>query len=71
AGDTFAGGLMGYLCKARKVNENTLKKAVIYATTIASFNVEGFGMAKTAPLTMAAVHQRMRTFLKFMHPGRG
>lgn len=71
AGDTFAGGLMGYLCKARKVNENTLKKAVIYATTIASFNVEGFGMAKTAPLTMAAVHQRMRTFLKFMYPGRG
>ena len=69
AGDTFAGGLMGYLCKAKKVNEKTLKKAVIYATTLASFNVEGFGMAKTAPLTMNTVHQRMRTFVKFMHPG--
>ena len=69
AGDTFAGGLMGYLCKAGKVNENTLKKAVLYATTLASFNVEGFGMAKTAPLTMNLVHQRMRTYVKFMHPG--
>ncbi|MFA5259877.1 MAG: PfkB family carbohydrate kinase [Candidatus Omnitrophota bacterium] len=69
AGDTFAGGLMGYLCKAGKINENTLKKAVIYATTLASFNVEGFGMAKTAPLTMSAVHERMRRFVKFMHPG--
>jgi len=41
AGDTFAGGLMGYLSKTKKVNETSLRKAVIYATTLASFNVEG------------------------------
>lgn len=52
AGDTFAGGLMGYLAKAGNLNEKTLKKAVIYATTVASFNVEDFGMSKTSRLTL-------------------
>lgn len=68
AGDTFAGGLMGYLSKAKKVNEATLRKAVIYATTLASFNVEGFGAAKTASLTMAQVNARMKKLVKFVSP---
>jgi sugar/nucleoside kinase (ribokinase family) len=65
AGDTFAGGLMGYLSKARKVDEKSLRKALLYATTLASFNVEGFGMAKTAPLTMSDVERRLKTLVKF------
>ena len=68
AGDTFAGGLMGYLSKAKKHDEKTMRKAAIYATTLASFNVEGFGMAKTAPLTLATAHQRMTDYLKFIRP---
>ena len=68
AGDTFAGGLMGYLSKTGKVNESTLRQAVIYATTIASFNVEGFGMAKTADLTLPRVHARMKKLVKFITP---
>jgi len=66
AGDTFAGGLMGYLSKVNKVNSISLKKAVIYATTIASFNVEGFGVSKTAPLTLSKVHKRMKDYVKFI-----
>jgi sugar/nucleoside kinase (ribokinase family) len=66
AGDTFAGALMGYLTKMKKQDIKTLKKAVLYATTVASFNVEGFGMAKTAPLTMAAVNKRLKKFVKFI-----
>jgi len=66
AGDTFAGGLMGYLSKVNKVNEKNLRRAVIYATTLASFNVEGFGMAKTAGLTMTKVNRRMKDLIKFM-----
>lgn len=66
AGDTFAGGVMGYLTKVKKVNAQTLKSAVIYGTTIASFNVEGFGMEKTAVLTMAKVEQRRKELLKFI-----
>jgi sugar/nucleoside kinase (ribokinase family) len=68
AGDTFAGGLMGYLSKVGKVNQKTLKQAIIYATTIASFNVEGFGMIKTAELTMPVVNNRMRQLVRFIQP---
>jgi len=68
AGDTFAGGLMGYLSKAGRLDLKTLKQAVIYATTVASFNVEGFGMAKTAPLTMNDVNKRMKELLAFIQP---
>ena len=68
AGDTFAGGLMGYLSKSGRVNEATLRRAVIYATAMASFNVEGFGMAKTADLTLPRVHARMKKLVKFITP---
>ena len=65
AGDTFAGGLMGYLSKVRKVDEKTLRKAVLYATTVASFNVQGFGMGRTAPLSMREVEERMKHLVRF------
>ena len=68
AGDTFAGGLMGALSKMKKVTERGLRQAVIYATTLASFNVEGFGMARTAALTMREVETRKRELLKFIRP---
>ena len=68
AGDTFAGGLMGYLSQSKRINEAALRKAVIYATTLASFNVEGFGMAKTATLTLPKVHARMKKLVKFITP---
>ena len=70
AGDTFAGGLMGYLTKVGRLNANSLKQAAIYATTLASFNVEGFGMAKTAHLTLPQVHQRMKKLMKCITPPR-
>ncbi|MCX5680994.1 MAG: PfkB family carbohydrate kinase, partial [Candidatus Omnitrophica bacterium] len=66
AGDTFAGGLMGFLTKAKKFNASTFKKAVCYATVLASFNVEGFGVQKTATLTAGQVSTRLKQFLKFI-----
>ena len=66
AGDIFAGGVMGYLTKVNKINEKTLKTAVIYCITIASFNEQGFGNEKTAPLTMAKVEKRKKEFLDFI-----
>lgn len=65
AGDTFAGGLMGYLSKVRKVDEKSLRRALLYATTVASFNVQGFGMGRTAPLGMREVEERMKHLVKF------
>tara|TARA_B100000767_G_scaffold262801_1_gene275854 strand:+ start:540 stop:1454 length:915 start_codon:yes stop_codon:yes gene_type:complete len=43
AGDTFAGGFMGYLSKTDDISFNNMKKALIYASTMASFCVETFG----------------------------
>ena len=66
AGDTFAGGLMGSLSRSTKIDEKALKNALIYATALASFNVEGFGMEKTARLTMPIVQKRMKDLIKFI-----
>jgi sugar/nucleoside kinase (ribokinase family) len=66
AGDTFAGGLMGYLSGEKRITDKALRKALLYATTLASFNVEGFGMSKTAPLTLPAVQKRMKELVKFI-----
>jgi sugar/nucleoside kinase (ribokinase family) len=62
AGDTFAGGLMGYLAKAKKVNMVSLRKAVAYGTVAASFNVEGFGVTETAKLTISRLEKRLKIF---------
>ncbi|MBU1044309.1 MAG: bifunctional hydroxymethylpyrimidine kinase/phosphomethylpyrimidine kinase [Candidatus Omnitrophica bacterium] len=65
AGDTFAGGVMGYLAKSKKINAKTLIKAVSYGTIFSSFNVQGFGMEKTMNLSLARIHQRMNIFKQF------
>ncbi|VAW15490.1 Ribokinase, partial [hydrothermal vent metagenome] len=66
AGDTFAGGLMGYLSKTKKSDVKTLKQAVLYAVAVSSFNVEGFGVATTSKLTMALVNKRLTALKKFI-----
>jgi len=66
AGDTFAGGLMGYLAHAKKIDIATCKRAVCYATILASFNVEGFGVEKTSTVTRAMIQKRLKTFIKFI-----
>jgi sugar/nucleoside kinase (ribokinase family) len=65
AGDTFAGGLMGYLSKAGRIDDKTLRRACAYATTLASFNVQGFGMARTAALSMREIDARMKELSRF------
>ena len=65
AGDTFAGGVMGFLSQAKKINSKTLIKALSYATIFSSFNVQGFGMAKTKDLTLTQVNQRLKVFQEF------
>ncbi len=62
AGDSFAGGVMGYLAKRRSVTEETLKQAIIYGTIIASFNVEDFSIQRLQRLTMEDIEGRRREF---------
>ena len=66
AGDTFAGGFMGYLACARTINRASLKKAVAYGTIAASFNVEDFGLEKTNRLTRKDLETRLTLFKKII-----
>ncbi len=65
AGDTFAGGFMGYLSKSKKINAAAIKRALAYGTVAASFNVEGFGLERTARLTMKDLKQRLKKFQSY------
>lgn len=64
AGDTFAGGFMGYLARVKKINEGNLKKALALATVAASFNIEDFGINRTARLTIKDLKNRLTAFRK-------
>jgi len=50
AGDTFAGGVMGYLAKRGEVNKNTLRQSMIVGSAMASYNVESFSLEKLTSL---------------------
>ncbi len=62
AGDSFAGGFMGYIAKTDKTDFATLKKAVIYGSTIASFNVEDFSFNRLKTITMEEIEERVKAF---------
>jgi len=62
AGDTFAGGFMGYLSKSGKINSAAIKKALAYGTVAASFNVEDFGLYRTSKLGARDLQRRLVKF---------
>ena len=62
AGDTFAGGFMGYLAGAGRVNEQTLRSAMVYGSVLASFTVERFGVERLASVTRKEIAARARRF---------
>lgn len=64
AGDTFAGGFMGVLARAKRITPAILKKAITYGTIAASFNVEGFGTEKTSRLSFQDLNKRLKRFRK-------
>ena len=67
AGDTFAGGLMGYLASQGKLDEAALRRAMIFGSVMASFNVEEFGTERVQRLTADEINQRFRDFKRFTH----
>jgi sugar/nucleoside kinase (ribokinase family) len=71
AGDTFAGGVMGYLARHGRLNEGTLRSAVVYGTVMASFVVEQFSLDRLATLSWEEVDRRYRAFIELtdsQHP---
>ncbi|HYY41214.1 MAG TPA: PfkB family carbohydrate kinase, partial [Pyrinomonadaceae bacterium] len=67
AGDTFAGGFMGYLASHDQIDEAAMRRAMIFGSVMASFNVEEFGTERTQRLTHAEINERFRTFKRMTH----
>jgi sugar/nucleoside kinase (ribokinase family) len=63
AGDTFAGGFIGYMAKVGTVNFNNMKNAIIFGSALASFCVEKFGTEKIRSLTQAEIADRIKEFV--------
>ena len=67
AGDTFAGGFMGYLASQEKIDDGVMRRAMIYGSVMASFNVEEFGTDRVARLTHEEINERFRVFKRMTH----
>ena len=67
AGDTFAGGFMGYLSSQEKLDEAAMRRAMIFGSVMASFNVEEFGTERVRRLTHDEINDRFRAFKQMTH----
>ncbi|MEE8403595.1 MAG: PfkB family carbohydrate kinase [Candidatus Hydrothermarchaeaceae archaeon] len=67
AGDSFAGGLMGYLCNIQNLNDETLRRSIIFGSVMASFNVEDFSMNRMRKLTYPEIEKRFKMFKELTH----
>ncbi len=62
AGDTFAGGMMGYLASTGNLDPDNLRRAIVFGSAIASFNVEDFSFRRLEHLRYDEVAERFRRF---------
>ncbi len=62
AGDTFAGGFMGYLASQDQLDDAAMRRAMIFGSVMASFNVEEFGTERVRRLTHDEINERFRAF---------
>ncbi|MGE3076405.1 MAG: PfkB family carbohydrate kinase [Dehalococcoidia bacterium] len=67
AGDAFAGGFMGYLDSVKEITTSEIRRAMIYGSTVASFQVEGFGPSRLLTLSREEVEARYRQFRQMTH----
>ena len=67
AGDSFAGGFMGYLASTMNFSEDSMRKAVIFGSVMASLNVEAFSLDRLRSLDYKEIEDRYREFKKLTH----
>ncbi len=63
AGDSFAGGFIGYLSKTKDISFENMKRAIIFGSAMASFTVEKFGTERLIGLTQQDVEDRVQEFV--------
>jgi len=67
AGDTFAGGFMGYLANTGDTSEEGIRQAIIFGSVMASFNVEDFSLNRLKSLDYREIEERYRSFKAMTH----
>lgn len=63
AGDSFAGGFVGYLAQTKDISFENMKRAIIFGSAMASFTVEKFGVERLIGLTQNQVDERVQEFI--------
>jgi sugar/nucleoside kinase (ribokinase family) len=66
AGDSFAGGMMGYIATQDKHDDETLKRSLAYGTLVASFNVEDFSLERMQRIEMGDLDERLETYRRML-----
>lgn len=66
AGDSFAGGMFGYIAKCNRVDKTVLKDGLIYGTIMASFAIEDFGLKKISRINHIYIRKRLAEFKKIV-----
>ncbi len=61
-GDSFAGAMVGFLARQGKVNEQLMRKAIIYGSAVASFNAGGMGLEKMKAVSLDDINKRFGEF---------
>ena len=67
AGDSFAGGFMGYIASQEELNREVIKRALFYGGVMGSFAVEKFGTERLQSLTRAEIDARFQAFRELTH----
>jgi len=67
AGDTFAGGFLGYLAAQPEATDQAFRRAIIFGSTLASFTVEKFSLDRLREITIEDVRARYREFKALTH----
>ena len=67
AGDSFAGGFIGYVAQQDDISMATLRKAVVYGSVMASYNVEDFSLNRLRTLTQSDIEARYKAFQEIAH----
>ena len=67
AGDTFAGGFMGYLSSTGNLSEESFRRAVVFGSVMASFTVEGFSLDRLRALDYKEIEARFQEFKRLTH----
>ena len=67
AGDTFAGGFMGYLASTGNLSDESIRQAIVFGSVMASFNVEDFSLDRLRTLQYSEIDARYRSFKRMTH----